>query len=232
MRKKEMNIRRKFLLGAVALVVPVASVVTLQGVASAKNATDPVNCTGLAGTLTFPSPGLSNAGSTQTSKKPVVTNVTGVSVSDCKEQATGNKDVGGVASVGGIKPIKVKPTPGSAPKTFVYNQCSTFTSSATLADAQKALKKLTFSFAAGTVKFKTATFNATVNNSGEAGFIITGSAKGPYGTMSATVNAFLLHDSGTGTTNNFTVDLGACNGGPGVTITSAQLDPATSTATV
>jgi hypothetical protein len=224
--------RRKIMMGALALLLPTAGVAVFQGTAGAKNATDPVACTGLGATVTFAPPGISRDGTTVHSKAPQSTTVSGAAIASCHETKAGGKSVGG-AQVGGIGAIKTKPSPvAGQKKTYVYGQCSQFTSSATLASAQKALKKIIASFAAGSVKFKATSFNATVSGTGEIGFAIGGTAKGVYGDPNANINAYLGTDAGPGTSGSFTADLGACNAGPGKTIVSAQVDSASSNAEV
>jgi hypothetical protein len=224
--------RRKILMGALALALPAGSVLVLQGAAGAKSVTDPVNCTGLGASVNLAPPGISHNGSTQTTGKPTVTTVTNAAIASCTESKAGGANVGG-ATVAGIKPIKLKPTK-VAKGNYNYGTCGAFASSNTLASAEKGLKKIVFGFAAGTVKFKTTGFMATVSGTGEVGFAITGTAKGPYGNPSATINAYLGTDTGPGTTGNFTSDLGTCTGSatPAMTIATAAVDPASSNASL
>lgn len=225
-----MRNKRRIVLGVVALSIPLATMTALGQPAFAKAPPNPVNCTGLGATVNFAPPGLSAAGQTESSKAPSTVTVTGGSISNCTLASNGNP-VGG----GSIPTLSINAKPTKVAKhVYSYDTCSSFASEGPSA-LKKALKHLTITVGGNTLTFKTKSDSEVVNgNTGEVGFQLNGQVKGgAYPDQSATIVAYLGNDTGPGTTNNFGTDFVACdNGTPGITIATASIDPATSSATL
>ena len=197
----------------------VASGLVNSGTAGAVS--PPINCT-VAGSVTFQAPGLSKNGVVGTAKTS--TSTTTASTLGC---GTSSGSTAGKAIT--TKTTKCTgtnaPVPGCAKGLTNWDSTSSFVGTG-VASIQKTFKKVTFVLAgaaAGTYSGKTTGVTVAACASGELGFKITGTVKGPKG---STYSAFNLSvclgpDSGTGTTNAFGTDLGATNSNPAIVIASA-----------
>jgi len=239
-----MGIRRKLVLGGIA-VIPIVGglvatqIVALGGTASAvKPPPVVVNCGGLTGTADFTNgstqPGLTGQGETFVGATPVsklntstvaITGSSPLTSSNCNYASGGSGGIN-VGAVG-IAPIVTK-----AAKAYAIEQCSGF------ATATKSLKGLvvtlgnwTFKAKLGTALFFTNPPTALDTHGGdEVGFLLSGTATNPLigATASdkhATVTAWL--------DPTFAAEVSTCIGDPGVyvgAITSASIDPGDSTA--
>jgi len=225
-----MRNKRRILLGAVALTIPLATLTALGQPAFAKAPPNPVNCTGLGATINFAPPGLSAAGQTESSKTPSTTTVTGGSIASCTLASNGSP-----VGSGSIPTLTINAKPTKVSKgVYSYDTCSSFASQGPSA-LKKALKHLSITIGGNTLTFKTKSDSEVVNgNTGEVGFQLNGQVKGgAFPDSSASITAYLGNDSGPGTTNSFGTDFVACdNGTPGITIATASIDPATSSATL
>jgi hypothetical protein len=216
---------------------------------SAKAATppppDPARNCSISGTVTFASPGISHNGSLSTNKVSTTT-VTGSSY-NCggagntttpdlsiasKATSSCDKKVAGQQDNKGANPSSNPLCNKQTVKTWVYDTASGFASAGS-GTLQKAIKKTTIVIAGETYLLKTT--SVAIATSGqcpsEVGFVINSQVKKPKQdkAQTATEIACLGHDSGPGTTNSFAADIISALGGPGVTIASAQIDPAHST---
>jgi len=226
-----MHNKRRLLLGVVALTMPLSAMIAFGQPAWAQKAPpNPINCSGLSATVNFTPPGLSANGQTESSKTPQQVTVTGGSISNCK-LASNNSSVGG----GSIPTLSVstKPTKTSTKGVYSYDTCSSFANEGPSA-LKKALKHLTLTIGGNSITFKTKSDSEVVSNTGEVGFQLDGQVKsGAYADPSASITAYLGDDSGAGTTKSFGTDFVGCdNGDTSVTIATASIDPASSTATL
>lgn len=218
--------RRKILMGVLALALPIGTVASLQTAAVAKPLPNPITCTGLSGTVVFPTPE-SISGTVTTAKKSADTTVTGTSVTGCTDNATHaavSVTLTGLSITGGKN---AKNPTKTSPKTYLAGQWSAFVSAGL--GLKKSLK--TVSFSIGTFK----TSGSSVDNCipGQIGFAIAGTVSGTYATAkkAAVINACLGTDRRVnGSTGNFGADLLSTNGPTAVV--SAQIMPATSNATL
>jgi hypothetical protein len=225
--------RRKILMGILAIALPIGTVAAVQTTASAKTGPpDPaVNC-GAAGSVQFQAPGLSKNGSISATLKTSVTSATS-SFTGC----------------GGTSPLSVNinskntkckgpnnpaGTPCEAKHTYTYDSEASFATTGT-SSILKSLKKITFTVAGRTYLSKSSAANSitctdSVSPPGgdptEVGFKITGSVKSPKNDKgeSVTLVACLGTDSGPGTTGSFFDDLASGTG----TIAGASIDGHTS----
>jgi hypothetical protein len=235
-----LNIHRKVLFGAVALILPVATVGVLigsGGTAFAKSGPNgPTVTCSVGATITFPAPGLSKVGSENTSKTDTTT-TNGVSYT-CG--SAGNGTGAGLSIVSKATKCKGDDDPTGTACTakgeYSYDSASEFASNGT-ANLLKALKKLSITIGTTTFSLKSTSASPIIEAapcaSNEVGFKVTGEVKGPkepenYKGGTSTFVACLLHDSGSGTTDNFYKDL---TGGT-ATIQSASLDSSHSSLTL
>ena len=148
--------RRKILMGVLALALPIGTVVGLSGVATAGKTPTPAdparNCS-VHGTVHFQAPGLSAHGSVSSTLKVSDTTTSGVGFGGC----TGSVPNLTIAS----KNTKCKGpndpagTACEMKKTFSYDSESSFASTATVASIAKSLKKLDFTIDGVTYATKT-----------------------------------------------------------------------------
>jgi hypothetical protein len=235
-----LNIRRKVLFGAVALVLPVATVGVLigsGGTAFAKSGPNgPTVTCSVGATITFPAPGLSKAGSENASKTDT-TSTSNVSYS-CGSAGTGTG--AGVTITSKATKCKGDDDPSGTACTakgeYSYDSATEFADNGT-ANLLKALKKLDVTIGSTTYSIKNSAASEIIAAapcaSNEVGFEVTGEVKGPkepenYKGGTSTFVACLLHDTGPGTTDNFFNDL---SGGT-ATIESASLDSSHSSLTL
>jgi len=218
--QKEHYMRRKILMGVLALALPLGTVAGLQTAAVAKKAPpNPITCTGLSGVVVFPATE-TIAGTVTTAKKSGNTNVTDSSVTGC----TGGVSVTlSALSILGGKNAKNHATP----HTYLEGQWSAFITAGL--GLKKSLKTVTFNI--GTFK----TSGSAVDNGcagDELGFTINGTVTGTYATAkkAAVINACLGADTRLdGSHGFFGADLNTDTGGG---VVSADIDPATSNATL
>jgi hypothetical protein len=221
--------RRKILMGVLALALPVGTVLATQTVASAKKPPpNPVTCTGFGGTVTFGTP-ISKAGTPTAANKALPTSVAAGSFT-CSGGVAPN--TGGAASNPGLSIAggkNAKAPKGSTPKYITGSQAEFVASGGSI---RKELKTISFTIAGSASLFKTKSSMEVVGTNGctgEVGFVLGGQIKsGNFSTKTASVTACLGHDSGPGTTNSFGTDVLS----PSATIVTAQIDTATSHATL
>jgi hypothetical protein len=235
------NTRRKILMGALALALPVGTIAAFSPTAFAKKVVNPVMCTGFGGTVTFATP-ISAAGQLTTVKKSGPTLVSGGSFT-CSGGIAPN--TGGVGSDGTGLSIKG----GKNTKNASYSKASCKANPGNTTDCDKyvagtqaafensggslvkSLAPIAFTIAGLPATFKAkgvATEDVGGPCPGEVGFTIPGQVKGAFGTKSATITACLGQDTGPGTTNSFGVDLFS----PSASVVTANIDPANSSATL
>jgi hypothetical protein len=235
--KEHQHMRRKILMGVLALALPVGSLFALETSAVAKTVVPPngpVNCT-VAGTVTFAAPGLSKEGTVTTAKTSstnATTHFTGcgssaalsVSIVSKNTKCKGANDPSGTAC--------------EAKHTDVYDTESGFASTGT-ASIAKSLKKLSFTVDGVTYGTKTTSATAasctdSVSPPGgvptETGFKVSGEVKTPKNDKGqiTTLIACLGTDTGPGTSGSFLEDLGSGIG----TIATAAIDGNTSTLSI
>ncbi len=229
--------RRKILMGVLALALPIGTVVGLSSAATAgkpKPPPDPARNCSVHGTVHFQAPGLSAHGSVSSTLKVSDTTTSGVGFGGC----TGSVPNLTIAS----KNTKCKGpndpagTACEAKKTYSYDSESSFASTATVASIAKSLKKLDFTIDGVTYATKTTgataagtCFDASLGGT-EAGFIINGTVKSPKQDKGeiTKLTACLGSDSGPGTSGVFFADLGSGIG----TIATASIDGVSSSASI
>ena len=237
--------RRKILMGVLAVALPVGTLTALTSAAQAKAVTNPVNCSGFSGTVTFATP-ISASGTLTTSSKSNPTAVSGGSFT-CSGGIAPN--TGGAGSDGAGLSIKggknaknpsysksaCKANPSNTTDCDKYVTGSQAEFAAAGGSLAKSLKTIPFTIAGQAATFKAKGANEEIGGvqgpggcPGEVGFQITGQVKGAFGTKTAQVTACLGQDSGPGTTNSFGVDLFS----PTAQIVTATIDPVTSNATL
>ena len=215
-----MHIHRKILFGAAALALPVSALATIGLATNAYAGSKPppappltATCTVAAGTVTFASPGLSAAGSENTSKTST-TGITGGNIT-----CTGTNGGTGSGSIGGgtlsisTKSTKCKGadnpagTACSAKGDYAYGSWSAFAGSG-VSSITKSLKKLPILIGSTTLTTKlvsvsedvtTPCYNASKGGD-EVGFTINYTVKGPKTDkgQTATVTACLGGTTGPG----------------------------------
>jgi hypothetical protein len=237
--------RRKILMGVLAVALPVGTLAALTSAAQAKAVTNPVNCAGFSGTVTFATP-ISAAGTLTTSSKSNPTTVSGGTFT-CSGGIAPNtggtgSDGSGLSIKGGKNAknasyskaaCKANPSNTTDCDKYVTGSQNEFAGSgATLA---KSLKTIPFTINGAPATFKAKSANEEIGGvqgpggcPGEVGFQILGSVKGGFGTKTAQVTACLGQDTGPGTTNSFGVDLFS----PTAHVVTANIDPVTSNATL
>jgi len=230
--------RRKILMGILAIALPIGTVAAVQSTAFAKTkppADPPRTCT-VSGSVAFQAPGLSKTGSVSSTAKTSVTTASSSFGGGC----TGSTGSLNITS----KNTKCKgaddPT-GTAcavKKTYSFDTEASFASTGT-SSILKSLKKLNFTLDGVAYQTKATAASSigctdSVSPPGgipqEVGFQITGTVKGPKQDkgQTAVLSVCLGTDSGPGTTGSFLSDLGSGTG----TIAGASIDGNTSTATI
>jgi hypothetical protein len=234
--------RRKILMGVLALALPTGTVLATQSLASAGGSTpNPVNCSSFNATVTFATPISKNGTFTKSSKSgPTVVSGGSFSCSGGTAPNTGGAGSlsGGTLSIKGGKnakntsysktSCKANPSDPSVCDKYVTGSQAEFTAAGpTLA---KSVKKINLIIGGAAVQFKVTGSNEVVGGAcaGDVGFDLLGSvAKGNYiDKTDAHILACLGHDTGPGTTNSFGVDLFS----PTAQIVTANIDPSVSLA--
>jgi len=226
--------RRKILMGVLALALPTGLMATLSTSAVAGKAPpNPIACSGFGGTVTFGGgAGLTQAGTATASKTSAPTTVSGGSFTCTGAVSASNAGL----SIAGSKNAKLAKSDPRYNKTtgvkYLTNTKSGFTAAG--GTLKKTLKIVNFVINGHTEQFKTNSAGEVVGGTsptgcpGEVGFKISGQVKlAPYDTKTAFVLACLGHDSGPGTTNSVGVDLFNSS-----TLVTAQIDPALSNASL
>jgi len=218
--------RRKILMGVLALALPAGILAGLSTAATAGAPPNPTTCTGFGGTVTFGTP-LSPHGVPTSAKDSLPTAVT-YGAFTCSVGAGHS----GSLSIAGSKNTKLAKTdPNYNKATGVkYNTGSKAAFEAAGGTLKKTLKVVNFSINGHAEQFKTKGATEVVGApcTGEVGFKITGQVKAtPYNTKTADILACLGSDTGPGTTGSLGVDLFNSS-----TIDTANIDPAFSTATL
>jgi hypothetical protein len=232
--------RRKILMGVLALALPVGTITALTSVAQAKAVTNPVTCTGFSGTVTFATP-ISASGQVTTSSKSGPVSVSGGSFT-CSGGIAPNtggagNDGAGLSIAGGKNQknpnysktsCKASPANTNVCDKYVTGSQAEFTAAG--GSLAKSVKTIGFTIAGLPASFKAKTSAEDVGGpcGGDVGFTIGGQVKGAFGTKNASVTACLGHDTGPGTTNSFGVDLFS----PTATIVTADIDATVSMATL
>jgi hypothetical protein len=239
-QKEHQHMRRKILMGILAIALPIGTVAAVQSAAFAGGPkpppNGPQNCA-VAGTVVFQTPGLSKNGSVSSTLKTSVTTATSSFTGAGCSGSTGTLNISS-------KNTKCKgaddPT-GTAcevKKTYSYDTESSFASTGT-SSILKSLKKLSFTLNGVTYSTKSTAASSigctdSVSPPGgipqEVGFKISGEVKGPKNDKGETVtlNACLGTDTGPGTTGSFLSDLGSGTG----TIAGASIDGNTSSVAI
>jgi len=222
--------RRKILMGVLALALPAGLMSTLSTSATAgKPPPNPINCTGFGGTVTFGTP-LSVAGVATSAKDSLPTTVAAGSFTCTGGVVAHNSAL----SIAGSKNAKLAKTDPRYNKTtgvkYLTGTKGAFESAG--GTLKKTLKVVNFTIGGHSEQFKTKGAAEKIGGSpgtgcpGEVGFDITGQVKAaPYDTKTANILACLGQDSGPGTTNSLGVDLFNSS-----TIVNAQIDPSESSA--
>jgi len=215
---------RKILMGVFALALPATSVALLQGPASATKALpNPVTC-GLSATANISGAGLTVPG-TLSAKGQTQTTTVVATLNGCSIPAANGTVLTIVVSTAAAKPSPAKDpkaiAAGDSKKSYYLGMCENFASTATTKSLGKALKNLPVF--GGILKGAKAS-EGTVGD--DVGFTVThGTVKGgtyPTAGHAATIGAGLTNDA-----NN--TNLITCDGTP---VTSLDIDPSVSTATL
>jgi hypothetical protein len=227
------------ILGSIPVIgVGVAQIAT-TGIAGAK-AAETCSGTGTGQVVTFASPGLSNQGTA--SPSAASKSKTGGGTVSCKGLVKGT----GTVTKNKIKSVSTtqcstdsnppSPCPTSPTDDFVYDSSAQFMSgSSTL---YKDIKNQSWKVGATTFAVAAFTASSSIEPGGtcggsEAGFLLSGPlTTGPSSLhgKTVTINACLGTDTGPGTSGSFLADFLAEQGGnTSIIITTATLDPATTT---
>lgn len=233
--------RRKILMGILAIALPIGTVAAVQGTAFAKHATTPAdparNCS-VSGSVQFQAPGLSKKGALSSSIKTSITKASSSFGGGCNG-STGSLNISSKNATckGPNNPAGTLCTE-KKPKMYTFDTEAGFASTGT-SSILKSLKKLNFTLdgvsyqtkatAAGSIGC-TDTVSPPDGIKQEVGFKITAAVKKPKQDKAqiATLNVCLGTDTGPGTTGSFLSDLGSGTG----TITGASIDGNTSKATI
>jgi len=218
------SMRRKILMGVLALALPAGTLAITSSAAFAKKPPpNPIVCSGLSGTVTFGSVGLSTNGATTSLKKGGNnTTVTGGTFS-C---AGGGSGTTPTLTIPNGKNTKI------SKGVYSTGTWAAFISAG--GSLKKDLKTIGFTINGGGDTFKSKAsvevFGAPCGTTpvSEVGFQISGQVTGQYDTKTATVLACLGTDTGPGTSGSFGTDFGAS----GLTVLTSGLDTVTSTATL
>ena len=211
--------RRKILMGVLALALPAGTVLATQATASAKGAPGtPISCSSFSGTVTFGAP-LTTAGVATSSKTAGATVVSGTGGS-CTGHALSVP--GGLNIAGGKNNKLAKTDPRynkSAGIKYVTGMWSEFAASG--GSLAKEVKTINFTVGGSPVAFKAKSASEVIGGAcGSAvGFQINGQVKsGTYADKSATVLACLVGDAGGTATGNFGADYSTAQGVTSATI--------------
>jgi hypothetical protein len=228
---------RKLLVIAAAIAMPVSAVAAIgvtSGVAAAKGAVSPdpgVTCTASA-TVTFASPGLSQAGATTTAKTTATTTTpTAFGGSKCTGGSSTGYTITSKATKCAKKGTQPASNPACAPGFYGYDSWANFTSGGTTS-IQKALKKLSFTVNGIAYQTKTSGSSEVVGGvcGSEVGFQINGAVTAPKQDkgQTAVLTACLGDITGTGLAPGETTFFDAASTQVG-TVETAAIDPADST---
>ncbi len=224
--------RRKILMGAFALALPVGTVAVFSSSAvAAKPPPNPISCTNFGSTITFGTP-LSTPGVATSAKVANPTSVTGGSF-NCAPGA-GNASFGNLSIAGGKNTKLAKTDPRYNKATGVKYAAGTKSSfvSGGAKSLKKSLKIINFTVNGHATQFKTKGNPAEVIGGacpGEVGFVISGQVKtGFYLTKTAKLTVCIGADTGPGTTGSFGVDI--LTNSQTQQIVTASIDPAHSSA--
>ena len=238
--------RRKILMGVIALALPAGLLAGTTSVASAKaTPPNPITCTGFGATITFNSPYVYTMpghvqGQATSAKLGNSTSVVG-SAFNCGGN-TGNGTFSPLTIAGG-KNSKLAKTDSRYNKTtgvkYASGEAASFFSGGAKS-LKKSLKNITFTINGNATAFKQkgSPTLVTGNNPcpGEVGYVINGQVKtGVYDTKTAVLDVCLGSDTGTGTGGNFLGDLLGMEqntAATSITITGAAIDPANGGATL
>ncbi len=213
--------RRKILMGVLALALPMGTVAAFSPVATAGAPQNPISCTGFTGTVEFGT-ALTTAGVPTASKDGNATDVVGTSGSCSGHSLTAS----GLDIAGGknAKLAKTDPRYNKAEGIkYVEGTWGEFASSG--GSLKKTLKTISFSIGGAAVSFKTKSANIVVGGAcGSAvGFQINGQVKsGTYADKTASVLACLTGDAGGTATGNFGADYSVAQGVTSATIGGAS----------
>ncbi|HEY5024535.1 MAG TPA: hypothetical protein VII76_06135 [Acidimicrobiales bacterium] len=218
--------RRKILMGVLALALPAGLMATMSTTAvAAKAPPNPIACSGFGGTVTF-GEGLSVAGTPTSAKVSNPTTVSGGSFT-CTGAVTASN--GGITITGSKNAKLAKSSPFYNKTTGVKYLTGTKASfTAAGGTLKKTLKIINFTIGGHAEQFKTKGASEIIGGvcGADVGFKIVGQVKAaPYDTKTAFVLACLGHDTGPGTTNSIGVDLFNSS-----TLLTGQIDPAVSNA--
>ena len=227
--------RRKILMGVLALALPVGTMAALSSAASAKPpAGTPVTCTGVGGgggLVTFGTP-LTVAGVATSSKTGNATTISG-STFTCSGPGIGPlSGHTGLITLTGGKNAKLAKTDPRYNKTagikYVTGTWSEFTAAG--GSLKKSLKQIVFTIGGQSVLFKSKSASLVLFGAcgGDVGFNVSGQVKsGTYADKTASVLTCLGTDAGPGASGNFGGDYGHANG-----VNTANIDPSVSKAVV
>jgi len=215
--------RRKILMGVLALALPAGTLAVTSSAAFAKKPPpNPIVCSNFSGTVNF-GIGLSTNGQTTPNKKGGNnTTVTGGAFS-C---AGGGSGTAPTLTIPNGKNTKVSKG--------VYSEGTWAAFIAAGGSLKKDLKTIAFTINGGGDNWKSKGSAEVVGAPcgttpvSEVGFQLSGQVTGQYATKTATILACLGTDTGPGTSGSFGTDFGAS----GLTVLTAGLDPATSNATL
>jgi hypothetical protein len=219
--------RRKILMGVLALALPIGTVAGLSSVASAGAPQNPISCTGFTGTVTFGSP-LSTAGIATTAKVGNPTLITGGSFT-CAGGKAGH--AGTISDAGGknVKLSKSDPRYNKAAGIkYTEGTWASFTTAG--GSLKKTLKVINFTIGGAAVQFKTKSASEVLFGAcgSDVGFKIGGQVKsGTYIDKTATVLACLGSDFGPGASGSFGGDYNHAQG-----VDGANIDGSVSNATL
>ena len=210
--------RRKILMGVLAVALPAGALATTQSTAFAKVVQNPIACANFAGTVTFGTP-LTTAGVATSAKLSNNTNVTGTSGTCTGSKALVATSLN-IAGGKNAKLVKTDPRYNKATGVkYVEGTWAEFTASGT--GFKKTLKTISFTIGGSPVLFKTKGSSEVVGGACGAavGFQITGMVKnGTYADKTASILACLTTDAGGTSTGSFIADLLVAQG-----MTSAQI---------
>jgi hypothetical protein len=234
--------RRKILMGVLALALPAGSIALFSSTATAKgSSSNPVTCVGFGGTITFAGP-ITNEGTLTTSKTAPNTGVT-TSAFTCSGGTAPNTGGSGstpALSIKGGKNSKNssynKKTCSSSPSPTVCDKYVSGTWGAFI-NSGGSLKKdlktipITIGGSAGTFKVKSGQEIPSCGGGPEVGFVLGGQVKGGnYQTKSGSITVCLGADTRfDGSHGTFATDLSTDNGGG---VVSASIDPTYGNATL
>ena len=226
--------RRKILMGVLALALPTGLMATLSTSAvAAKAPPNPISCNNFGSTITFGTP-LSTPGVATSTKTANATVVSGGSF-NCSP-GTNNATFGNLNIAGGKNTKLAKSDPRYNKTTGVKYAAGTKSSfvSGGAKSLKKSLKIINFVINGHATQFKTKGNPAEVIGGpcpGEVGFVIGGQVKtGFYDTKTASLTVCLGADTGPGTTGSFGVDI--LTNSQTQQIVNASIDPAHSSATL